>query len=520
MNTSKKPTLMRLTTFFTAIALMFTFFGLMPEGVLKAAADSDGDFTYIVSNGEATVTGYTGDGGNITIPSTLGGAPVTTIGDNAFAHNHDIQTVIFPKSLVSIGDSAFYNSTIKRLELYFSKDFKTIGKSAFDHCHSLEYISFPSGLETIGEDAFRMCEALKSVSLPDKVTKVGVGAFSKTGLESIRISGSMTKLPCHFASYCEQLKTVIIPDNITEIEYYAFYASSIEYIYIPSSVTAFSDKYGDIFTMGSCMTIIGSTGSAAETYAAENGLDFVDVDALLSDVAYTIKPKLSSKIIKPESLNAGVSLSGVADGTEIRMGAGGTYEGKAIDSMKCAFYVNVTSYSGTTKLSTSTPTGVTVTVEGNSFTAKLPDTLDRKAVLEKIIENAGKGYTSVLSCDVEVTPTYGEKYVGKDLGTLKADLTGEENMIYFDDASLYYNVETIVKDNRLKELNYSLFAAHTPPEYIVYLDYPTSKSDNDFSFRIINNKLRIQRNAGYTASGTYILSMSEGSAAKYKEEGL
>ena len=385
MNTSKKPTLMRLTTFFTAIALMFTFFGLMPEGVLKAAADSDGDFTYIVSNGEATVTGYTGDGGNITIPSTLGGAPVTTIGDNAFAHNHDIQTIIKKKSLVSIGDSAFYNSTIKRLELYFSKDFKTIGKSAFDHCHSLEYISFPSGLETIGEDAFRMCEALKSVSLPDKVTKVGVGAFSKTGLESIRISGSMTKLPCHFASYCEQLKTVIIPDNITEIEYYAFYASSIEYIYIPSSVTAFSDKYGDIFTMGSCMTIIGSTGSAAETYAAENGLDFVDVDALLSDVAYTIKPKLSSKIIKPESLNAGVSLSGVADGTEIRMGAGGTYEGKAIDSMKCAFYVNVTSYSGTTKLSTSTPTGVTVTVEGNSFTAKLPDTLDRKAVLEKII---------------------------------------------------------------------------------------------------------------------------------------
>ena len=42
------------------------------------------DFTYEVADGEATITGYTGEGGNIMLPSELGGYPVTAIGAEAF----------------------------------------------------------------------------------------------------------------------------------------------------------------------------------------------------------------------------------------------------------------------------------------------------------------------------------------------------------------------------------------------------------------------------------------------------
>ena len=62
MNTSKKPRFMRLTTFFTALALMFTLFGLMPEGTLRASAYTDSSGTYwYYSIGGAIAVGGTWD---------------------------------------------------------------------------------------------------------------------------------------------------------------------------------------------------------------------------------------------------------------------------------------------------------------------------------------------------------------------------------------------------------------------------------------------------------------------------
>ena len=42
------------------------------------------DFEYEIDDGAATITGYTGVGGAVTVPDTLGGFSVTTIGRDAF----------------------------------------------------------------------------------------------------------------------------------------------------------------------------------------------------------------------------------------------------------------------------------------------------------------------------------------------------------------------------------------------------------------------------------------------------
>lgn len=47
---------------------------------LSTLAETQGDYEYDVSNGKAIITKYTGSGGNVTIPSELGGYPVTSIG--------------------------------------------------------------------------------------------------------------------------------------------------------------------------------------------------------------------------------------------------------------------------------------------------------------------------------------------------------------------------------------------------------------------------------------------------------
>jgi hypothetical protein len=72
---------------------------------LALPAALQAQFTYTINNGTITITGYTGPGGAVTIPSTIDGLPVTTIGDSAFAFC-PLSSVTIPNSVISIGDGA------------------------------------------------------------------------------------------------------------------------------------------------------------------------------------------------------------------------------------------------------------------------------------------------------------------------------------------------------------------------------------------------------------------------------
>ena len=68
----------------------------------SAFADQDGDYTYTVSGGNATITAYTGAGGAISIPATLGGYPTVAIGDYVFNHNSSLTGVACPAVLSAL----------------------------------------------------------------------------------------------------------------------------------------------------------------------------------------------------------------------------------------------------------------------------------------------------------------------------------------------------------------------------------------------------------------------------------
>src|SRR5438874_2137705 len=80
---------------------------------LSAVAQAQ-DYTYTSNNSTITITKYTGPGGDVIIPSTIDGLPVTRIGDSAFSSSASLTAITIPNSVTSIGVHLFdYCSNLK-----------------------------------------------------------------------------------------------------------------------------------------------------------------------------------------------------------------------------------------------------------------------------------------------------------------------------------------------------------------------------------------------------------------------
>src|SRR5450759_4016932 len=102
----------RLLSVFIAVCLVLSLFTGIFVSMPSARADiTEGDYTYTVAGSNATITGYAGLGGAIVIPATLGGYPVTNIGDMAFYTCTALTSVTIPNSVTTIGTYSFVGCT-------------------------------------------------------------------------------------------------------------------------------------------------------------------------------------------------------------------------------------------------------------------------------------------------------------------------------------------------------------------------------------------------------------------------
>ena len=134
---------------------------LLPVLFLALPAAVQAQFTYTTNKGTITITGYTGPGGGVTIPSTITGLPVTDIGSYAFEYS-SLTSVTMGTNLLRIGEAAFYG------------------------CANLGSVTIPNSVISIGDLAFYSSIHLTSVTIGSSVTSLGNGAFefcpSLTGL--------------------------------------------------------------------------------------------------------------------------------------------------------------------------------------------------------------------------------------------------------------------------------------------------------------------------------------------------
>ena len=101
---------------------------------------------YWINDGKASIEyGSKGDlSGDITIPSTIGGCPVTSIGGSAFEGCGDIVSVTIPEGVASIGDYAFAGCT-SLTNVVFEGNAPTCGDGAFEGCSSECVVLVPPG---------------------------------------------------------------------------------------------------------------------------------------------------------------------------------------------------------------------------------------------------------------------------------------------------------------------------------------------------------------------------------------
>jgi len=176
------------------------------------------DFSYTNTNGTITITGYTGPGGNVVIPGTIDGLPVTSIGVSALSFINNLSdqskltglsnmtSVIIPDSVTNLGDGAFAGcpnlATI------------TIGKGI---------TSIKGGADTSAWGTFQWCSSLTHVTIPDNVTNIGDGVPTRGGpfgafaacasLTNVIVGKGLAYLGNGTFTYCNSLLSVYFRGN-------------------------------------------------------------------------------------------------------------------------------------------------------------------------------------------------------------------------------------------------------------------------------------------------------------------
>jgi len=227
---------------------------LLSASALHSYALTEGDYTYTVESGKATITAFPKNyAGALTMPAALGGCPVAAIGNNSFKSCTNLTAVTIPGTVTNVGEFAFWR------------------------CGKLASVSLPDSLTVLGLAAFCACPSLKSVTIPGGVGNVGKTAFAECGLTDLTIRPGVKNIDNGAFEHCPFLTSINIPSSVTNIADLAFsYCYGLTRVAIPSSIarlgqSAFEQctNLSSVLFQGPAPTLSGSyvfSGTPATIY--------------------------------------------------------------------------------------------------------------------------------------------------------------------------------------------------------------------------------------------------------------
>lgn len=216
----------------------------------------DYDYSYeILNDGTLRLYQYEGTDTNIVVPDTIDGRKVTVLGNSTFQYctqASDIESVTLPDSLTTIEKNAFYNCE-KLKSVTIPQNVSSIGLAAFVEGLSESslteikvdpenpYFSEKDGV-VFSKDGTKLIVFPSGRSgdyqIPDGTVSVGDYAFYYcVNVSSITVPGSVRSLGEGAFGNCSSLTKTVLNEGLEEIGEYAFQSSSgIRDIIIPASV--------------------------------------------------------------------------------------------------------------------------------------------------------------------------------------------------------------------------------------------------------------------------------------------
>lgn len=233
---------------------------------------------------------------------------VKELGENTFQNCTSLASINFPAGLTYIPYACFDNAGLTTLTI--PENIVSIGGGAFGRCAKLTSVTLPASLTALGEQfgagvfngcsaltevnfaengkltmigafTFNGCTSLTQITIPETVTSIEYCAFSESGLTSVDIPASVEKIAGQAFYLCNSLKTITLHEGLISVDSMAFTGcTSVKEISLPRSLTTIGDNafgYANWSNKVEGFTIHGYAGTAAETYATENGFTFVPI---------------------------------------------------------------------------------------------------------------------------------------------------------------------------------------------------------------------------------------------------
>lgn len=192
---------------------------------------------------------------------------------------------------------------------------KEIGWFAFKGFSKLKALDIPDGVESIGYGAFEGCKSLKSITLPSKVTYIPTNAFKDCqSLSAVDIKGDVKIISSNAFLNCKSLKSINLPENLKWIGSRAFQNTGLTSITIPATVTRVGygeDSYAAAFKNCRNLTKVVFKTSSDANRVLEIGLGAFKGCTKLEEVYFPKKGKKLS--IDPIAFLGCTSLNKIAN---------------------------------------------------------------------------------------------------------------------------------------------------------------------------------------------------------------
>ncbi len=182
---------------------------------------------------------------------------ITTIGPWAFCHCANLEQVSLPSSVRRIGQASFYGCK-KLSAIRLPAGLSAIGLWAFSECGSLRQVTLPASLEELGEGAFSFCEAMEGIYVEagnsrfksvDGVLLTADGtrvvAFPGGREGSYRLPSTVDSIGLQAFYGSNKLRSVTLPENLSRVASNPFvFCDGLEEILVDHANGSLSSRDG------------------------------------------------------------------------------------------------------------------------------------------------------------------------------------------------------------------------------------------------------------------------------------